>query len=189
MPMPSLFRYFVVVGALLTGLLLLANHLLAPDGAPAKPTAAAATPQIAVQYDPRASKIERWRIEEAARKAAERGEPTVPEMAAAKPEPVPVSEPSPTQPERPQIVAPVSLVVAPTAGDLSAEQTRKAEQLKAAQARKARIARERARAKRQEREHEEASSRQQDQFFYGARQPSYAAAPQPAPMFGWNRTW
>jgi cytoskeletal protein RodZ len=184
--MPSLFRYFVVVGSVLTGLLLLVNHLLAPDAAPATPAkAAAAAPQIiAVSHDPRASIIERWRTEQAARKAAERGEPAAPPpaVAAATPEPVPVTEPSPTRPEPPQQSAPVALIAAPADRDRAAEEARRAEQLKAAQIRKARIARERARAKRQE----EAASRQQDRFFYGA--PAYAAAPAFGP-FGPGRPW
>jgi hypothetical protein len=186
MPMPSLFRYFVVVGAVLTGLLFLANHLLAPDGAPVKAAAAAKPQQIAIQHDPRASLIERLRLEEAARQAAERGTPVpATAVAAASSEPVPVNEPSPTRPETPQLTAPVSLVTAPpTEPDRSAEETRKAEQLKAEQARRAHIARERARAKRRE----EAAVRQPDQFFYGYG--GYATRePAPAPTFGWSRTW
>jgi type IV secretory pathway VirB10-like protein len=181
--MPSLFRYFLVVGSVLTGLLLLVNHWLEPDAAPVK--AAVAAPQIiTVRHDPRASIIERWRTEQAARKAAERGVPAapVPAVAAATPEPVPVNEPSPTRPETPQVSAPVALIAAPADGERAAEDARKAEQLKAAQIRKARIARERARAKRQE----EAASRQQDQFFYGG--PAYAATPASGP-FGAGRTW
>jgi type IV secretory pathway VirB10-like protein len=183
--MPSLFRYFVVVGAVLTGLLFLASYLLAPDGTPVR--AAGAMPQqISVQHDPRASLVERLRLEEAARKAAERGKPMAPTVvAAASPEPVPVNEPSPTRPETPQMSAPVSLVTAPPAElERSTEETRKAEQLKAEQARRAHVARERARAKRRE----DAAVRQPDQFFYGYG--GYATRePAPAPTFGWSRTW
>lgn len=172
MPMPSLFRYFAVVGSALLGLLLFVNYMAGPAPAPA---AVAVTPKIVVQHDSRASLIERWRDEEAARRAAERGEPAVAAVSA----PVPVSEPLPTQPEPPQVTAPAALNTAPAEPVPSAE-TAKAEQAKAVQARKARIARERARAKRQE----EAASRQQDQFFYGQPQPAYA--PPFAPL---ARTW
>ena len=182
--MPSLFRYFVVVGAALTGLLYLANYLLAPDGAPVKAAAAKPSQEIAIQHDPRASLVERIRTEEAARKAAT---PPTTAIAAAASEPVSVNEPTPTRPETPQLTAPVSLVTAPaTEPDHSVEDTRKAEQLRAEQARRARIARERARAKRQQQA--QAASRQQDQFFYG-----YAGygtrEPASAPLFGWSRTW
>jgi hypothetical protein len=184
--MPSLFRYFVVVGTMLTGLLFLANHLLAPDGAPVRAAAAKPEQIVVHQHDPRASLVERLHLEEAARRAGERGKPVpAPAVGAASPEPVPVNEPSPTRPETPQMTAPVSLVTAPSAEpDHSAEETRKAEQLKAEQARRARIARERARAKRQQ----ESATRQPDQFFYG-----YAGygtrEPASAPPFGWSRTW
>src|SRR3954447_17671739 len=69
MPMPSLFKYFAFVGVCLLGLLSLTNFLLDPSTgasniAPQKPV-------VTVQHDPRASKIERWRNEQAALKAAE----------------------------------------------------------------------------------------------------------------------
>lgn len=188
--MPSLFRYFVVVGGALTGLLLLVNHWLGPVAAPAQ--AIAAAPEIVVRHDPRASIIERLRVEAAARRAAERGETLpapaqVPAQVAAGPEPiVPVTDPSPTKPEPPQTASPVALVTAPGAPDAEAQRAAqfRAAQIQAAQVRAARIARERARGKRLE----EAASRQQDQFFYGARQPAYAAAPSTGP-FGGNPTW
>jgi type IV secretory pathway VirB10-like protein len=183
MPMPSLFRYFVVVGSALFGLLLFVNYLVGPVSEPA---AAAKPEKLVVEHDPRASLIERLRDEEAARKAAERGEPAV--AATAAPEPVP-SAPEPAQrqiaeAEPPQVVAPAALHTAPAAEPVPEADTAKAEKLKAAQARKARIARERARARRQE----EAASRRQDQFFYGHGQPrpAYAEAPTFDP-FGFMR--
>jgi hypothetical protein len=177
--MPSLFRYFLIVGSALLGLLLLVNHWLEPVAPPAQ--AAAAPQKLAVRHDPRASIIERWRNEQAARKAAERGAAEAPVTAAVSEPITPVSEPSPTRPEPPQIVAPVALVAPLAEPDAEA---RKAEQIRAAQVRKARIARERARARRQE----EAASRQQDPFFYGGPRPAYAAAPTSGP-FGAGRTW
>ena len=70
MPMPSLFKYFAFVGASLLALISLANFLLDPStGATAVATQTKTIP--AIQHDPRASKIERWRNEQAALKAAE----------------------------------------------------------------------------------------------------------------------
>src|ERR1043165_8895210 len=69
MPMPSLFKYFAFVGASLLGLITLANFLLDPSTVTTA-TATPAKPVIVVQHDPRASKIERWRNEQAALKAA-----------------------------------------------------------------------------------------------------------------------
>jgi len=69
MPMPSLFKYFAFVGGALLAMITLASFLLDP----ATVTTTAATPAkpvIVVQHDPRASKIERWRNEQAALKAA-----------------------------------------------------------------------------------------------------------------------
>ena len=69
MPMPNLFKYFAFVGGALLAMITLASFLLDP----ATVTTTAATPAkpvIVVQHDPRASKIERWRNEQAALKAA-----------------------------------------------------------------------------------------------------------------------
>jgi type IV secretory pathway VirB10-like protein len=181
MRMPSLFRYFVVVGGVLTGLLLLVNSWLEPVAPPAAATAAMAN--ITVQHDPRASIIERLRNEQAAREAAriaaERARP-LPEVAVV-PEPAaPVSQTSPTRPEPPQIVAPVALTTPAAEPDAQAD-TRAAEQLRAAQARKARIARERARARRQQ---EDAA---RDPFHYGNPRSAFASEPGFAPWPG--RTW
>jgi len=69
MPMPNLFKYFAFVGGALLAMITLASFLFDP----ATVTTTAATPAkpvIVVQHDPRASKIERWRNEQAALKAA-----------------------------------------------------------------------------------------------------------------------
>jgi len=71
MRMPSLFKYFAFVGGCLLGLLTLINFLLEPSTGATSVSAAQAKPPLTVQYDPRASKIERWRVEQAALKAAE----------------------------------------------------------------------------------------------------------------------
>jgi hypothetical protein len=69
MPMPSLLKYFAFVGTALLAVITLANFLLDPStGATVVATQAKVIP--AVQHDPRASKIERWRNEQAALKAA-----------------------------------------------------------------------------------------------------------------------
>jgi hypothetical protein len=70
MPMPSLFKYFAFVGAALLGLLSLVNFLLDPStGATMVSQSAPAKPAAVVEHDPRASKIERWRNEQAALRA------------------------------------------------------------------------------------------------------------------------
>src|SRR3954470_7193608 len=69
MPMPSLFKYFAFVGGCLLALLTLTSFLLDPSTVATN--VAAPKPAISVQYDPRASKMERWRTEQAALKAAE----------------------------------------------------------------------------------------------------------------------
>lgn len=71
MPMPSLFKYFAFVGAALLAVLSLANFLLDPSTGATQVAATPAQRSLVVQHDPRASKIERWRDEQAALKAAE----------------------------------------------------------------------------------------------------------------------
>jgi hypothetical protein len=69
--MPSLFKYFAFVGAALLGLMSLANFLLDPStGATVVSQSAPAKPAVTVEHDPRASKIERWRNEQAALRTA-----------------------------------------------------------------------------------------------------------------------
>jgi hypothetical protein len=69
MPMPSLFKYFAFVGAALLAVITLANFLLDPSTG-ASVVATPVKPAVVVQHDPRASKVERWRNEQAALKAA-----------------------------------------------------------------------------------------------------------------------
>ncbi len=170
MPMPSLFKYFAFVGAALLGLLSLTNFLLDPStGATAVSQQPPAKPTVTVQHDPRASRIERWRNEQAALKASEPGttiakpapQPVQPQpvsatvSAAAKPAPAPAS--APAQPVAPPATAQVDVPAAPVPVALTAEvppvmastddalrtEKRKAA---AAKAKKAKLARERARA-------------------------------------------
>jgi hypothetical protein len=70
--MPSLFKYFTIVGGVLLGLLTLANSILEPSGS--GPSMVKATPKVIVKHDPQASLFERKRAEEAAQKAAAKSE-------------------------------------------------------------------------------------------------------------------
>jgi hypothetical protein len=75
MPMPSLFKYFAFVGAALFAVLSLVNFLLDPSTGATQVVATPAKRTLVVQHDPRASKVERWRDEQAALKAAEQTQP------------------------------------------------------------------------------------------------------------------
>jgi len=89
MPMPSLFKYFAFVGATLLGVLSLVNFLLDPSTGATQVAAVPAKRQIVVQHDPRASKIERWRDDQAALKAAEQSPTSQTAAAVAKSAPEP----------------------------------------------------------------------------------------------------
>src|SRR5205085_2025913 len=93
--MPSLFKYFTIVGAvLITGLIGL-NAVLEPGGP--GPTIVKQQPKPKVRFDPGASLVERLRAEEAAQKAAtqEAAAQTQPNKPAAKAEPRPELKPEP----------------------------------------------------------------------------------------------
>jgi hypothetical protein len=163
MPMPSLFKYFAFVGVALLALITLANFLLDPSNG-ATAVATTTKPAIVVQHDPRASKIERWRNEQAALKAAAQtpaGENAslVTKSELAPPSVQQVGVTAPAQPAAPQ-PTPAQMQPAEPAmqtADVSAEHDAEAaraaelariqsEKAKAAKARKAKIARERAKA-------------------------------------------
>src|SRR5215211_1912944 len=105
--MPSLFKYFTMVGAVLLGLLLLANSMLEPSGP--KPSVVTPTPKVIVKYDPQASLVERLRTEAAAREAAAKGATVAPSVALSEPV-VPVMQPAvavaPAKAEAVQAAAP-----------------------------------------------------------------------------------
>src|SRR5829696_7682800 len=106
--MPSLFKYFTIVGAVLLGLLMIANSVLEPGG----PKPSVVTPKVIVKHDPRASLVERLRTEEAARDAAAKGEALPPPA-----EPVvPVAQPddhmTPAKPEAVRVAAPAAVTTA-----------------------------------------------------------------------------
>ncbi len=176
--MPSLLKYFTIVGGVLLSLLIAANAVLEPGGpGPTFLKAEAAKP--AVRHDPRASKVERLRAEEAAAEKAR--------TASLVESPVAVTEPAMPRPveaaiETPaQISAAASLVSSAPTEDEAARATQLAqEKIKAekAKARKKQIARERAKAK----VLEEASAQQ--------AQPAYSYAPRQAfGPFGQGGGW
>ena len=168
--MPSLFKYFTIVGAVLLGLLMLANSVLDPGGP--KPSVVTATPKVIVKHDPRASLVERLRTEEAAREAAAKGQPlaspvsfgesVVPATQRAEPG-------TPAQAEPVQVSAPAAVTTATPTEDADARSMRLARK-KAERVRKQRLARERARAV------------QRDPEYYG-----YAPQPTYGPFAGWGQ--
>jgi hypothetical protein len=176
--MPSLFKYFTTVGGVLLGLLMLANAILEPSGSGL--SVVKATPKVIVKHDPRASVVERLRAEEAAQTAAAKGETAVPPVTLAEPvDPVtqraePVSPPAAqAQAEPVQVSAPATVRTAMSTEVAVAHAVRlERKKVKGERVRKQRLARERARAL-------EATSRHQDQLYYGyALQPTYGP-------FGW----
>ena len=208
MQMPSLVKYFAYVGAALLGLISLANFLFEPSTGATMVRSAAKPAAPVVQHAPGASRIERWRNEQAALKAAEQGQTGQTTSLAAKSTPEPV-RPAATQPAAESAVAqaPAPQLQTQTASaqpavtaesDQAAEAERKAERAKAAKAaKKARLARERARAEQAARASgqfyagAQPRSNQQDAYYYGQRapqyqNPSYAYAPrQSFGPFGW----
>ena len=119
MLMPSLFKYFAFVGAALFAVLSLANFLLDPSTGATQVAATAAKRAIVVQHDPRASKVERWRDEQVALKAAEQTQlapqTQVSQSAAltAKSTVVPAAKPTPAPAPAAQVAASAAQVAAP----------------------------------------------------------------------------
>ena len=202
--MPSLFKYFTVVGAVLVVGLIGLNALLEPGG----PGLSMVKPQPKarpVRYEPGASLVERLRTEEAAQKAAAKGEANAPAPA---PQPVTVAAPAtpasvpapPVQPvtqsaaaaaAEPAQSAPAALTGVPTEEEAARAVRHAQEQIKAEKARKKRLARERAKVKAIE---EASAARQQDQIYYGyAPRPTYGPFGQGGWQGGggggWNRGW
>src|SRR5829696_7845128 len=167
--MPSLFKYFTIVGAVLLGLLMIANSVLEPGG----PKPSVVTPKVIVKHYPRASLVERLRTEEAAREAAAKGETLAPPL-----EPVvPIAQPddrmTPAKAETVQVATPAAVTTGTE--DANARSVRLAKK-KAERVRKQRLARERAR------EVQPAASQQQNQPYYG-----YAPQPTYGPFAGWGQ--
>lgn len=192
MRMPSLFKYFVVVGSVLAGLLLLANHILGPGEA--GKAIAAVTPKIAVKHDPHASAVERWRDEQAALKAAAQAQTAENASVAAKSEAAPpskagqasavavpaVAEPQPVQTQPAALTQDDNAAAeeAARATKLAEEKAKADVKAARAKAQKARVARAKARAAQQQaagndgfygQTRERSASNQQDQFYYAQR--------------------
>ena len=67
--MPSLFKYFTIVGGGLLGLLIALDTVMQPGGPGPSLVNVAAPKAVVVKHDPQASRVERLRAEEAALKA------------------------------------------------------------------------------------------------------------------------
>jgi hypothetical protein len=170
--MPSLFKYFTIVGGVLLGLLMLLNSHLEPGGP--GPSVVKATPKVIVKHDPRASLVERLGAEEAAQRASAKGETPAPCVTVAEPLAPVIAEPvrppaARDQAEPVQVSPPAAVTTATPTEDTAARRLHLArKEIKAERVRKQRFARERARAL------EQTASRRQDQLYYGyAPQPTY----------------
>ena len=202
--MPSLLKYFTIVGGILFAGLLGLTSLLDPGGP--GPRLVNKTPdRIVVQIDPHASKVERLRAEEAALKAAERTNPHAHPVVVTEPLRLPPQplEPAPEQPVVQAAVKPAATpAVQSTPAALATEPERPAhvaqeeakQKAAAEKARKKRIARERARTRAIQ---EASAARQQEEAIYSyAPRPAYGPFGQQAQGgFGggwgsaWGRTW
>lgn len=190
MPMPSLVKYFAFVGAALLSMMTLASFLLDPSTG-ATVVATKPKPAIVVQHDPRASKVERWRNEQAALKAAAQTQTATNASLVTKseiappPQQVVAREPAPSpQPAQPAQTQAAQAEPALQSADVSAQHDAeaaraaeaahaKAEKAKVAKAaRKVKLARERARADQLARESGQQNPWQQGQtgFFGGSQQ-------------------
>ena len=157
--MPSLFKYFTIVGGGLLGLLIALDTVMQPSG-PGPSLVNVATPKVVVvNHDPQASRVERLRAEEAALRATVKTELSP----ATERAPIPLAPPpTVTQvSEQPAAEQMTALTSTPTEDEATRAAQSAQEKLKAEKARKKRLARERAKA------HEEPGSRQQDQMYYG----------------------
>ena len=190
--MPSLFKYFAVVGGILFASLIGLNALLEPGGP--GPKLVRDTTKVVVRVDPHASKVERLRAEEAALKAAEKANPAAQPVIVTEPLRLPPPDPLPVtqaaaQPA--QVSVPVALTNAPTEDEAATAVRAAQEKIAAEKARKKRLARERARTRAMQ--EASAASRHQDQIYYGyAPRPAYGPfghGPGGYGGGGWGRRW
>jgi hypothetical protein len=211
--MPSIFKYFITVGAILFVGLVGLNAVM-ESGGPGPRIVQDSPKAKLVRHDPRASLVERLREEEAAQKASGKAEalpvqqpataaistapaapaaparPAVTQVAAvAQPQPMKqaVAEPVPVAPAVPAAAdhqsAPAALTGLPAEDDTHSVRVAQ-EKAAAEKARKKRVARDRARTKAIE---DASAARQQDQYYYGQRS-AYASPPRPAfGPFGQNQ--
>jgi hypothetical protein len=175
--MPSLFKYFAFVGAILLGLLVLVNSVLEPDGPRRSVETAPPKPKVIVKHDPRASLVERLRVEEAAQQAVARGETPV----------MPVIDTDPVAAVTHR-AEPATVLAAQTPGEPAQGSAPVAAPTEDAAARAQRLARKRAKAERARKQRlvraqalEQATWRQQDQLY------GYAPRPKYGPFGGWGQ--
>lgn len=186
--MPSLFKYFAVVGGILFAGLIGLNALLEPGGP--GPKLVRDTTKVVVRVDPHASKVERLRAEEAALKAAEKANPAAHPVIVTEPLRLPPPDPLPVtqaaaQPA--QVSVPVALTNAPTEDEAATAVRAAQEKIAAEKARKKRLARERARTRALE---EASASRHQDQIYYGyAPRPAYGPFGPAQGGYGGGQRW
>lgn len=179
MRMPSLLRYFAVVGSTLFGLIWIVNYFADEP----RPVQRAEAPKIVVQHDPAASLIERWRDDQTAMKAAERA--VVPQTVT--PPPAPAIEPTPAAAEPPQNVAPASLTTTAAAAEVQPAPPKRA---KAERPRRTQVARERVKPPLPILAQEQADAARQDQYYYAQSRQAYQQTYQPRPAFGlFGQTW
>jgi len=153
--MPSLFKYFTIVGGGLLAMLI-AISAVTERGGPGPSLVNATAPKAAtMRHDPQASRVERLRVEEAALRANAKIES--PAMADSDH----LLPPSTTQVDTPQAVEPIGALTAATEEEAAHALQLEKERLRGEGARKKRLARKRAKAL------EEAASRRQDQMYYG----------------------
>lgn len=162
---PSLFKYFMIAGAVLLWALWLLNSVLDPSGP--RLSVATATPKVIV-------KDVSWE-EEAAQRAAAKNETLAPPAESVVPVTQRAEPVTPAQAAPVQVSGPASVTTATPAKDAAARAARK--KIKAERARKQRLARERARALDQA-----AASRQQDQLYGYTPQPTFG------PFGRWGQT-
>jgi hypothetical protein len=150
--MPSLFRYFTIVGGCLLATLMAINAVTETGGPGPRLLNTAAA--VVVSHDPQASRVERMRADEAALRDAEAESLPMTELAH-------ITAPSTTQGDAPQVAEPIGSLTAPMKDEAArAEQLEKV-RVKSEGARKKRLAQKRAKAQ------QEAASRRQDQMYYG----------------------
>jgi hypothetical protein len=196
--MPSLLKYFTIVGGILFAGLIGLNTLLEPGGP--GPRLVKDMPKVVVRVDPQASKVERLRAEEAALKAAEKANPEAHPVVVTEPlrlPPLPVPEPAAPMTEQAAQSTPAALNAQsePEAARVRTAQEETRQKVAAEKARKKRIARERARTRAMQ---EASAARQQDEIYYGyAARPSYGPFRQAQGGFGggwgggggWGSSW
>ena len=153
--MPSLFKYFTIVGGGLLAMLIAISAVTEPGGPGPSLVNAAAPKAAALRHDPQASRVERLRAEEGALMANAKTEsPAMAESAHLLPPPT-------TQVDTPQAAEPTGALTAATEHEAARALQLEKERLRGEGARKKRLARKRAKAL------EEAASRRQDQMYYG----------------------